>query len=102
MLTSEKRVKNFSHALGKGPGSAVAFCLAVIVVWPVGALLAYHVRVSVFFSVDRYEKLTELGLASVSQCDNDRTGMAPFTLNQLAVDASWLSNPHHSTLRPRV
>jgi hypothetical protein len=46
MLTSEKRVKNFSHALGKGTGSAVAFCLAVIVVWPVGALLAYHVRVS--------------------------------------------------------
>ncbi|KAF8503607.1 DHHC palmitoyltransferase-domain-containing protein [Russula emetica] len=44
MLTSEKRVKNFSHALGKGAGSVVAFCLAVIVVWPVGALLAYHVR----------------------------------------------------------
>ena len=51
MLTSEKRVKNFSHALGKGAGSVVAFCLAVIVVWPVGALLAYHVRVSdIFFS----------------------------------------------------
>jgi hypothetical protein len=68
MLTSEKRVKNFSHALGKGAGSVVAFCLAVIVVWPVGALLAYHVRVSDFFSssVDRYEKLTELGLASLS------------------------------------
>lgn len=49
MLTSEKRVKNFSDALGKGAGSAVAFCLAVIVVWPVGALLGYHVRVSVFF-----------------------------------------------------
>jgi hypothetical protein len=55
MLTSEKRVRNFSRALGKGTGSAVAFCLAAIVVWPVGALLAYHVRVSDFFfgSVDR-------------------------------------------------
>jgi hypothetical protein len=49
MLTSEKRVKNFSHALGKGTGSAVAFCLAVTVVWPVAALLAYHVRVSDLF-----------------------------------------------------
>jgi palmitoyltransferase ZDHHC9/14/18 len=52
MLTSEKRVENFSHALGKGAGSAVAFCLAVTVVWPVGALLAYHMRVSdIFFSL---------------------------------------------------
>jgi palmitoyltransferase ZDHHC9/14/18 len=49
MLTREKRVGNFSHALGRGAGSAVAFCLAVTVIWPVGALLAYHMRVSDLF-----------------------------------------------------
>lgn len=66
ILASEKRVKNFSHALGKGAGSAVAFCLAVIVVWPVSALLAYHVRVSDFFFCESVGKLTRLGLASLS------------------------------------
>lgn len=54
MLTHETQVKKFSHALGKGVGSAVAFCLAATVIWPVGALLVYHVRVSDrVFSVDR-------------------------------------------------
>lgn len=55
MLTHESEVKTFSHALGKGVGSAVAFCLAATVIWPVGALLVYHVRVSdrFLFSVDR-------------------------------------------------
>jgi palmitoyltransferase ZDHHC9/14/18 len=36
---------DFSEALRRGAGSAVAFCIAVIVVWPVTALLFYHVRV---------------------------------------------------------
>ena len=49
MLAREKRVGNLSKALGKGAGSAVAFCLAVTVIWPVGALLAYHMRVSDLF-----------------------------------------------------
>jgi hypothetical protein len=48
MLTREKHI-NLGHALGKGAGSAVAFCLAVTVIWPVGALLAYHMRVSGLF-----------------------------------------------------
>lgn len=58
MLTSEKRVANFSHALGRGAGSAVAFCLAVTVIWPVGALLAYHMRVSDLFSSCRSTRNT--------------------------------------------
>ncbi|KAF8077698.1 DHHC palmitoyltransferase-domain-containing protein [Lyophyllum atratum] len=41
--------RNFHHALSdrKGVGSAVAFCLSIAVIWPVGALLAYHMRLSV-------------------------------------------------------
>ncbi|KAG6860596.1 hypothetical protein C0995_009486 [Termitomyces sp. Mi166 len=37
---------NFRHALSdrKGIGSAVAFCLSIVVIWPVGALLTYHAR----------------------------------------------------------
>ncbi|KAG6832043.1 hypothetical protein H0H92_005465 [Tricholoma furcatifolium] len=37
---------NFRHALRdhKAIGSAVAFCLSIIVIWPVSALLAYHAR----------------------------------------------------------
>jgi hypothetical protein len=58
MLTGEKRVKGFGHALGKGAGSAVAFCLAATVIWPVGALLAYHMRVSDLFSRESRKKLT--------------------------------------------
>ncbi|KAF5386790.1 hypothetical protein D9615_001602 [Tricholomella constricta] len=40
---------NFRHALSdrKGIGSAVAFCLSIAVIWPVGALLAYHARLLV-------------------------------------------------------
>jgi palmitoyltransferase ZDHHC9/14/18 len=49
MLTGEKHIKDFGQALGKGAGSAVAFCLAATVIWPVGALLAYHMRVSNLF-----------------------------------------------------
>lgn len=63
MLMSERRVKNFSHALGKGAGSAVAFCLAVIVVWPVGALLAYHVRVSEIFFCRSVGKTHQAGIS---------------------------------------
>lgn len=45
MLTREDHI-SFAHALGKGAGSATAFCLAITVIWPVAALLMYHVRVS--------------------------------------------------------
>jgi palmitoyltransferase ZDHHC9/14/18 len=35
---------SFAHALARGPGSAAAFCLALVVVGPIGALAVYHVR----------------------------------------------------------
>ncbi|KAG5716395.1 Palmitoyltransferase erf2, partial [Termitomyces sp. T112] len=41
-----EQTPGFRHALGdrKGVGSAVAFCLSIIVILPVGALLTYHAR----------------------------------------------------------
>jgi len=38
---------DFYEALNRGVGSAVAFSLSILVVWPVTALLAYHLRVGV-------------------------------------------------------
>lgn len=35
---------NFKHALRLGAGSAVGFCLSILAMWPVGALLTYHIR----------------------------------------------------------
>lgn len=46
--TGRKHV--FEHALRHGAGSAVVFCLGIIVIWPVGALLSYHMRVGAFCS----------------------------------------------------
>ncbi|KXN91497.1 Palmitoyltransferase ZDHHC9 [Leucoagaricus sp. SymC.cos] len=34
----------FRHALKRGAGSAVAFCLSILIIWPVSALLLYHMR----------------------------------------------------------
>lgn len=36
---------SFRDALKKGAGSAVAFSMAIVVIWPVLALLSYHLRV---------------------------------------------------------
>ena len=35
----------FHKALDQGAGSAVAFSMSIIVIWPVFALLSYHLRV---------------------------------------------------------
>lgn len=43
LLTRRDGIK-FSSALREGAGSAVAFSLAITVVWPVTALLVYHMR----------------------------------------------------------
>jgi len=39
-----RRKIDFREALKQGPGSAVAFAISVIVLWPVLALLSYHLR----------------------------------------------------------
>lgn len=44
--------KNLRGALsGTGVGSAVVFVVCVVVVWPVGTLLGYHIRVRVGFYI---------------------------------------------------
>src|SRR5436853_6084341 len=45
LLTKQSGV-GFRQALGKGAGSAVAFCMSICVIWPVAALMSYHMRVS--------------------------------------------------------
>ena len=44
-LTQDEHV-SFRVALRHGAGSAVAFAMGVVLVWPVAALFSYHVRVS--------------------------------------------------------
>ncbi|TFK42307.1 DHHC palmitoyltransferase-domain-containing protein [Crucibulum laeve] len=43
-LLTRRENLDFRNALGRGAGSAVAFCLAIAVIWPVAALLSYHMR----------------------------------------------------------
>lgn len=43
-LTTQRHI-GFRKALGQGAGSAVAFSISVVVIWPVLALLSYHLRV---------------------------------------------------------
>ena len=45
LLTRREEI-GFPHALRKGAGSAVAFCMSICVIWPVAALMSYHMRVS--------------------------------------------------------
>ncbi|KZT35075.1 hypothetical protein SISSUDRAFT_1051964 [Sistotremastrum suecicum HHB10207 ss-3] len=39
---------DFDQALRHGAGSAVGFCLGIVVIWPVLALMSYHVRLLLF------------------------------------------------------
>lgn len=43
-LTVRRNI-GFRGALEQGPGSAVGFSISVVVIWPVLALLSYHLRV---------------------------------------------------------
>lgn len=43
-LTVRSKI-NFREALKQGAGSAVGFSISVVVIWPVLALLTYHLRV---------------------------------------------------------
>ncbi|KAI0748533.1 DHHC palmitoyltransferase-domain-containing protein [Daedaleopsis nitida] len=46
VLVSHKQQLNLRHAIAtpQGTGSAIAFCLSLLVIWPVSALLSYHLR----------------------------------------------------------
>ncbi|KAL4077327.1 DHHC palmitoyltransferase-domain-containing protein [Scleroderma yunnanense] len=55
LLTREDHV-SFEGALEKGIGSAIAFLLSILVIWPVTALLAYHLRL-LFLNITTIEQL---------------------------------------------
>ncbi|TFK62543.1 hypothetical protein BDN72DRAFT_776950 [Pluteus cervinus] len=43
-LLTQREGIDFRHALSEAPGSAIVFCLSIAVIWPVAALLSYHMR----------------------------------------------------------
>ncbi|KAJ7097794.1 DHHC palmitoyltransferase-domain-containing protein [Mycena belliarum] len=43
-LLTRREGLDFKHALRRGAGSAVVFSLSIAVIWPVAALLTYHMR----------------------------------------------------------
>lgn len=49
-LTRDEHM-SFAHALRKGAGSVVVFLMSIAVIWPVAALLSYHMRVSSDFFI---------------------------------------------------
>ena len=86
LLTTHKYGLSFRQALGTsdGIGSAVAFVISIIVIWPVGALLLYHARVRrplfprappVAFCARSEADACSPRAAAAAQCDDNRAGM---------------------------
>lgn len=50
-LTVRRNI-GFPKALEQGAGSAVAFSISIVVIWPVLALLSYHLRVCLELFLD--------------------------------------------------
>ncbi|KAI0032270.1 DHHC palmitoyltransferase-domain-containing protein [Vararia minispora EC-137] len=46
-LLTQRDALSFAAAARHGAGSAVAFCVAIVIFWPVTALLGYHIRLLV-------------------------------------------------------
>ncbi|KAI6022731.1 DHHC palmitoyltransferase-domain-containing protein [Pisolithus marmoratus] len=55
-LLTRRSHEDFRHALADGLGSAIAFSLSIVVIWPVTALLAYHMRL-LFLNITTIEQL---------------------------------------------
>jgi len=89
MLTREDQI-SFEHALGKGAGSATAFCLAIIVIWPVGALLMYHVRL-LYLNVTTIEQIRNSARKTI---EPGQTPTNPFA------HPSWTGNLADVLCRP--
>ncbi|KAI0306624.1 DHHC palmitoyltransferase-domain-containing protein [Multifurca ochricompacta] len=64
LLVREDHV-DFNRALDKGAGSAIAFCLSITVIWPVGALLMYHVRL-LYLNVTTIEQIRNSAHKSIA------------------------------------
>ena len=80
LLTQLDQV-DFREALHLGVGSAVAFSLSMLVVWPVTALLAYHMRVGIIVFLawdDPLTDATQLLLLNITTIEQVRTSIAMF------------------------
>ncbi|KAI6150703.1 DHHC palmitoyltransferase-domain-containing protein [Pisolithus tinctorius] len=55
-LLTRRNHENLRHAVVDGIGSAIAFSLSIIVIWPVTALLAYHMRL-LFLNITTIEQI---------------------------------------------
>ncbi|THH13862.1 hypothetical protein EW146_g6400 [Bondarzewia mesenterica] len=89
-LITRKEHTNFRHAVNEGAGSAVAFCLSIIVIWPVAALLSYHMRLLI------------LNVTTIEQIRNQAhksLGQGPAPPNPFA-HGSWRRNLAHLLCRP--
>ncbi|EPQ58010.1 hypothetical protein GLOTRDRAFT_71981 [Gloeophyllum trabeum ATCC 11539] len=63
-LTVDRHV-DFRQALNMGAGSAVVFAMTIIVIWPVTALLAYHMRL-LLLNVTTIEQIRNQALKSLA------------------------------------
>ncbi|KAG6877012.1 hypothetical protein C0993_011073 [Termitomyces sp. T159_Od127] len=86
---------DFRHALGdrKGVGSAVAFCLSMLVIWPVGALLTYHARL-LLLNVTTIEMIRNQAHKTVALPDTPKLSN-PFS------HGAWRRNVAAILCRPR-
>ncbi|KAI0256647.1 DHHC palmitoyltransferase-domain-containing protein [Lactifluus subvellereus] len=89
MLTREKHAQ-LRDVLGKGVGSTVAFCLAITVIWPVSALLIYHVRL-LYLNVTTIEQIRNSAHKSIAP--------GPTPPNPFA-HSSWRGNLADALCRP--
>lgn len=88
LLTTRRFGLDFRQALAtpQGTGSAVAFSMSILVVWPVTALLVYHARVSApttdvlgFFSDRRLTPRLQLLLLNITTIEQVSAGGAAAT-----------------------
>lgn len=89
-LITRKEGASFHHAVNEGAGSVVVFCLSMIVIWPVAALLSYHFR------------LLLLNVTTIEQIRNQAhksLGEGPAPPNPFS-HGSWRRNLTHVLCRP--
>ncbi|KAF9227845.1 hypothetical protein BS17DRAFT_774413 [Gyrodon lividus] len=89
-LLIQKDTIDFGNALNHGVGSAIAFSLSILVIWPVTALLAYHMR------------LLLLNITTIEQIRNQahKTLVPGATLPNPFSYGSWRSNFAEVLCRP--
>ncbi|KAF8891277.1 DHHC palmitoyltransferase-domain-containing protein [Infundibulicybe gibba] len=61
---------NLRHALSTAPGSAIGFSLSILVIWPVAALLSYHMRL-LLLNVTTIEQIRNQAYKSKEGQDQD-------------------------------